>query len=162
MISRNSGPSRRRKRFRAILGHTVYSYNVLVVPPTLPVYSIADLVSMLKANPGKHTFFSGGPGTPAHVVGELFEIETGMDALHVPFTNAPQGIGNLIAGQLDYGFITTAPMVPLISIVTSFMRGLPGRRPRRTTPARDNRSPTNCHPDPVMRTNGCHIPRRWA
>ncbi len=103
-----------RKDFDPV-GRTVYSYNVLVVYPALPVATMAELVSLLKANPGKRTFLSGGPGTPAHVVGELFKLETGVDALHVPFAQFPQGIGNLIGGQLDYGFITTAPMIPHVN-----------------------------------------------
>lgn len=100
------------RRDLAPIGRTVYSYNVLVVNNALPVRTMAELVKQLKANPGKHSFLSGGPGTPAHVVGELFKQETGVDALHVPVSQMAQGIGNLIGGQLDYGFITTAPMIP--------------------------------------------------
>jgi tripartite-type tricarboxylate transporter receptor subunit TctC len=100
------------RRELVTVGRTVYSYNVLVVNPGLPANSMADLVTFLKANPGKRTFLSGGPGTPAHVVGELFKLETGVDALHVPFGQFAQGIGSLIGGELDYGFITTAPMIP--------------------------------------------------
>lgn len=103
------------RRDLAPIGRTVYSYNVLVLNNALPARSIGDLVKLLKANPGKHTFLSGGPGTPAHVVGELFKLETGVDALHVPVSQMAQGIGNLIGGQLDYGFITTAPMIPHVN-----------------------------------------------
>ena len=78
------------KDFHAV-GRTVFTYNVLVTHPSLPVNPITDLVGLLKANPGKRTFLSGGPGTPAHVVGELFKLETGVDALHVPYGNFPQG-----------------------------------------------------------------------
>jgi tripartite-type tricarboxylate transporter receptor subunit TctC len=103
-----------RKDFDPI-GRTVYSYNVLVVNTKLQATNMTELVSLLRANPGKRTFLSGGPGTPAHVVGELFKLETGVDALHVPYAQFPQGIGNLIDGQLDYGFITTVPMIPHIN-----------------------------------------------
>ncbi len=113
----------------ATVGRTVYSYNVLVVPMKSPVRSVSDLIGMLKASPGKHAFLSGGPGTPAHVVGELFKIETRVDALHVPFTQFPQGIANLIDGQIDYGFITTAPMVPQIN--AGKLRGIAVTSPKR-------------------------------
>lgn len=100
------------RRDLAPISRTVYSYNVLVVNNALPARTMDELVKLLKANPGKYSFLSGGPGTPAHVVGELFKQETGVDALHVPVSKMAQGIGNLIGGQLDYGFITTAPMIP--------------------------------------------------
>src|SRR5262249_58019031 len=50
-------------------------YNVLVVNPSVPVHSVAELIAFLKKDPGKHTFSSGGFGTPAHLLGELFKLE---------------------------------------------------------------------------------------
>ena len=50
------------------------AYNVLVVNPSVPVNSVAELIAYLKKDPGKHTFSSGGFGTPAHLLGELFKL----------------------------------------------------------------------------------------
>jgi Tripartite tricarboxylate transporter family receptor len=52
-------------------------YNVLVVNPSVPVHLVAELIAYLKKDPGKYTFSSGGFGTPAHLLGELFKLEAG-------------------------------------------------------------------------------------
>jgi tripartite-type tricarboxylate transporter receptor subunit TctC len=89
-------------------------YNVLVVNPTVPVNTVAELVAYLKKDPGKHTFSSGGFGTPAHLLGEMFKLETGVEATHVPYNQFPQAIGDLVAGVNTYQFITILPVVQLI------------------------------------------------
>jgi tripartite-type tricarboxylate transporter receptor subunit TctC len=89
-------------------------YNVLVVHPGVPVNSAAELVEFLKKDPGKHTFSSGGFGTPAHLLGELFKLETGVQATHVPYNQFPQAIADLLAGVNTYQFITLLPVVQLI------------------------------------------------
>jgi tripartite-type tricarboxylate transporter receptor subunit TctC len=89
-------------------------YNVLVVNPSVPVHTVAELVAYLKENPGKHTFSSGGFGTPAHLLGELFKLEAGVDATHVPYVQFPQAIGDLVSGVNTYQFITILPVVQLI------------------------------------------------
>ena len=91
------------------------SYNVLVVNPNVPVHSVAELIAYLKQDPGKHTFSSGGFGTPAHLLGELFDLDTGVQATHVPYAAMPQAIGGLVAGVNTYQFITVLPVVQLIN-----------------------------------------------
>src|SRR5258705_7789912 len=91
------------------------AYNVLVVNPSVPVNSVAELVAYLKKNPGKHTFSSGGFGTPAHLLGELFKLETGVQATHVPYVQFPQAIGDLVSGVNTYQFISVLPVVQLIN-----------------------------------------------
>lgn len=89
-------------------------YNVLVVNPNVPVHSVAELVAYLKQDPGKHTYSSGGFGTPAHLLGELFKLETGVQATHVPYVQFPQAIADLVSGVNTYQFITVLPVVQLI------------------------------------------------
>jgi tripartite-type tricarboxylate transporter receptor subunit TctC len=89
-------------------------YNVLVVNPSVPVHSVSELVAFLKKDPGKHTFSSGGFGTPAHLLGEMFKLETGVEATHVPYVQFPQAIGDLVSGVNTYQFITILPVVQLI------------------------------------------------
>ena len=74
------------------------SYNVLVVHPSVQAKSMAELVALLKSQPDKLTFSSGGFGTPAHLAGELFKVRTGVRATHVPYQQLPQAIGDLLAG----------------------------------------------------------------
>jgi tripartite-type tricarboxylate transporter receptor subunit TctC len=91
------------------------SYNVLVVNPSVPVHSVAELVAYLKEDAGKHTFSSGGFGTPAHLLGEMFKLETRVQATHVPYVQFPQAIGDLVSGVNTYQFITILPVVQLIN-----------------------------------------------
>jgi len=64
------------------IGTTAY---VLVVPATVPVKSVSDLIALAKANPGKLNFGSGGRGTPAHIAGEIFKSAAGLDIAHVSY-----------------------------------------------------------------------------
>ena len=90
-------------------------YNVLVVNPKAPVHLVSELVAYLKKDPGKHTFSSGGFGTPAHLLGELFALETGTQATHVPYPGAmPQAIADLVSGVNTFQLITLLPVVELI------------------------------------------------
>ena len=91
------------------------SYNVLVVNPSIPANSVSELVALLKSKPDQMTFSSGGFGTPAHVVGELFKLETGTRATHVPYPQFPQAIADLLNGTNQFMFITTLPVVDLIA-----------------------------------------------
>jgi tripartite-type tricarboxylate transporter receptor subunit TctC len=90
-------------------------YNVLVVNPKLSVHTVSELITYLKQDPSQHTFSSGGFGTPAHLLGELFKLETGVQATHVPYAQFPQAIADLLSGVNTYQFITVLPVVDLIT-----------------------------------------------
>lgn len=92
----------------------VSAHHVLVVNPSVPAKSIAELVALLKSQPDKLTFSSGGFGTPAHLAGELFKLQTGVRAAHVPYRALPQAIGDLLNGTNHYQFITPLPVLELI------------------------------------------------
>jgi tripartite-type tricarboxylate transporter receptor subunit TctC len=80
--------------------------NVLVVRADLPAANFAELVALLKANPGKYTFASSGYGSPLHLAGELFKMATGTDILHVPFTGSAPAVAALLGGHVDMSFDT--------------------------------------------------------
>ena len=92
------------------------AYHVLVVNPSLPVTTLPQLVSLLKREPDKFTFSSGGFGTPAHLAGEMFKLQAGVRSTHVPY---PQGlskaIADLINGTNHFQFITPLPVLDLIA-----------------------------------------------
>ena len=90
------------------------SYNVLVTKPTLPVTSMKELVDLLKKSPGRLNFASGGFGTPAHLVGELFKLEAKVEATHVPYQQLPQALQDVMGGSNDFMFVTTLPVVDLV------------------------------------------------
>jgi tripartite-type tricarboxylate transporter receptor subunit TctC len=91
------------------------SHNVLVVNPSVPAKSLPELVALLKSQPDKLTFSSGGFGSPAHLTGELFKLQTGVRVAHVPYRTLPQAISDLINGTNQYQFITTLPVLDLIA-----------------------------------------------
>ena len=82
------------------------SYNALVVAP-FPAKSISELVAVLKQNPGKYNFSSAGFGTPAHLIGEMFKLQAGIQAIHVPYQQSQQRIGDLLNGTNQFDFLAT-------------------------------------------------------
>jgi tripartite-type tricarboxylate transporter receptor subunit TctC len=92
------------------------SNHVLVVNPSVPAKSIVELVALLKSQPDKLNFSSGDFGTPAHLMGELFRLQTGVRVAHVPYKALPQAIGDLLNGTNHFQFITPLPVLDLIAI----------------------------------------------
>ena len=78
--------------------------NVMVVPPSLPVKTVADFIAYTKANPGTVTFASSGNGTSVHMSGELFKSMTGIDILHVPYRGAAGAYPDLMTGKVHVLF----------------------------------------------------------
>lgn len=78
--------------------------NLLVVHPSLPVKSTAELIAYLKANPGKVSYGSTGVGTSTHVLAELFKMTTGTDMIHVPYKGSSQMMTDLLSGQVSLAF----------------------------------------------------------
>ena len=75
----------------------------IVVAPSLPVYSVQDLVAYAKAHPGKLNY--GAPtGALPHLTGEMFKTAAGVDIVHIPYKGAANGITDLLAGQVDLTF----------------------------------------------------------
>jgi tripartite-type tricarboxylate transporter receptor subunit TctC len=91
------------------------AYHVLVVHPSVPARSLPELVALLKNQPDRFTFSSGGFGTPAHLAGELFKLQTGVRATHVPYQALPRAIADLLNGTNHYQFISPLPVVDLIN-----------------------------------------------
>lgn len=79
---------------------------LIVVHPKLPATSVAELVSLLKAAPGKYTFGSAGSGSSLHLAGELFKAMSGTDMLHVPYKGSGPAFVDMLAGQIDVLFPT--------------------------------------------------------
>jgi tripartite-type tricarboxylate transporter receptor subunit TctC len=112
------------------------SYNVLVVTPSLPVKSVSELVAAITREPNKYNFASGGFGTPAHLIGEMFKLQTGVGATHVPY---PQGgqqrIVDLLNGTTQFDFRDTLAVVDLIA--TGKLRAIAVTSPKRVAALKD-------------------------
>ena len=71
----------------------------------------AQLVDLVKANPGKYSYASAGIGTPAHMTAELFRVSLGLDIVHVPFNGAGPAITSTIAGHTPIAFSSPASSI---------------------------------------------------
>jgi tripartite-type tricarboxylate transporter receptor subunit TctC len=88
--------------------------NVLVVHPSVPVRSVAQLLALARARPGQLNFGSGGRGTGAHVAGEILKTATGINIVHVPYKGGILAVIDLVAGQIDMVFSDMVPAMPQI------------------------------------------------
>ena len=75
--------------------------NVLVVNADFPARTVAELIAMAKANPGKYSFASSGRGQSIHMSGELLRVQAGIDIFHVPYKGAGPALADLLAGQVN-------------------------------------------------------------
>jgi tripartite-type tricarboxylate transporter receptor subunit TctC len=78
--------------------------NMMVVPPSLPVKTVAEFIAYAKANPGKLTFASSGNGTSVHMSGELFKYMTNLHIVHVPYRGSAGIYPDLLTGKVDLLF----------------------------------------------------------
>jgi tripartite-type tricarboxylate transporter receptor subunit TctC len=111
------------------------SYNVLVVTPSFPVNSISELVDVLKNQPNKFNFSSVGFGTPGHLIGEMFKLQTGVRATHVPYQQGNQRIVDLLSGTNQFDFLATISAVDFIA--TGKLRALAVAAPNRIAALKD-------------------------
>jgi len=82
--------------------------NVLTVNPSLPARNLSELVALIKSNPGKYTYTSGGVGTQGHLLGEMLRLSQALDIVHVPFNGAAPAIASAMAGHTPIAWSTVA------------------------------------------------------
>src|SRR4029450_12812279 len=88
---------------------------VLVVAPSLPVQSVADLIELAKAKPGQLSFASAGLGTPHHLFAQLFKGMTGVEMTHVPYRGSVPALTDVAAGHVQLMFCDIPPALGLIN-----------------------------------------------
>lgn len=88
--------------------------SVLVINPSLPVKSVAELVAMAKAKPGGLAYGSGGSGTSEHLAAEMFKSLAGVDILHVPYKGGANAMTDVIGGQVSLMFTNMLGAMPHI------------------------------------------------
>jgi tripartite-type tricarboxylate transporter receptor subunit TctC len=77
---------------------------VLEVNPSVPASTVPELIAYAKANPNKVTLASFGTGTIAHIGGELFKMNAGIQTVHVPYRGSAPMVSDLLAGQVQVAF----------------------------------------------------------
>ena len=90
------------------------SAEVLTVRPTLPVHSVAELVSLAKAQPGTLRFGSAGVGSLPHLEGELLKARAHIDMVHVPYRGGGPALVGLLDGEVQIFFSAVTQMLPYI------------------------------------------------
>ena len=88
--------------------------NVLVVNPAKGWKTQAELITAVKAAPGKYNYASAGVGSGTHMNAEIFRLQAGLEALHVPYKGTPDAMSNVIGGSNDWFFAPLASALPLI------------------------------------------------
>jgi tripartite-type tricarboxylate transporter receptor subunit TctC len=87
---------------------------VLCVHPSVAANSVAELVALAKANPGKLNFASAGNGTLPHIEGELLKAQAKIEISHVPYRGGGNALTGLVAGQVQIMFSVLTQMLPYI------------------------------------------------
>ncbi len=98
-----------------LLTVAVRTPNVIAVPASLPVNSLADLIEYTKKNAGKVSFGSAGNGSTEHLSAALLWKETGAPGIHVPYKGASAAVADLLAGHVDVVITNVAILAPHIA-----------------------------------------------
>lgn len=89
--------------------------NILVVPPSLGVKTMAEFIALAKQQPGKLNYGSTGAGSASHLAGELFNARAGVDIAHIPFKGGAPAMNELLAGRISVYYATMSTAGPHIA-----------------------------------------------
>jgi tripartite-type tricarboxylate transporter receptor subunit TctC len=98
----------------ALITTVVKVPEVVVVHPSVPVNSLAELIAYARANPGKVNFGSAGAGGITHLACELLKAEARIDVVHVPYKGAAPAVNDLLGGQVQMGIFDVPVVLPHI------------------------------------------------
>jgi len=107
---------------------------VLVANPAFPARTVADVIAMAKANPGKINFGTGGVGTTPHMTAELFEHDAGIRMVHVAYRGEAPAINDAVAGQIPLMFANLSAVTGQIAAGTLHAIAVTGARRAPTAP----------------------------
>jgi len=109
------------------------SPHILMVHPSIPANSVAELIAYVRSNPGQVHFSSGGNGTSTHLAGELLNSMAGIRMVHVPFRGAPEAVAGVMGGTTQLMFENLAGA--LAQVRGGRLKGLAITSPRRSPQA---------------------------
>ena len=89
----------------APISRVAISPSVLAAAPNLPINNLPEFIKLVKAEPGKHSIGSYGPGTSAHLQGALLNLQSGLDLTHVPYQGGAPLVTAMMGGQLSSAFM---------------------------------------------------------
>lgn len=88
---------------------------VLYVHTSVPATSLNQFMDLVKKNPGKYSYASGGSGSPQHLMGELLKLEKSLDIVHIPYKGQGPAMQDVVAGQVQMAFETTTVIAPQLA-----------------------------------------------
>jgi tripartite-type tricarboxylate transporter receptor subunit TctC len=115
----------------------VAATNVLTINPSVPARTLGDLIALIKSNPGKYNYASGGVGSQAHLLGEMLRLSLALDIVHVPFNGGGPEIASIVAGHTPIGWsalVSAAQQIKagqLLALAVASARRCFPRYPRR-------------------------------
>jgi tripartite-type tricarboxylate transporter receptor subunit TctC len=89
--------------FTAII-RVINAEGIIAAHPSLPASTLPELLALLRAQPGKYAYSSGGVGTASHMAGELFKSMAKVDIVHVPYKGVAPAVSDLVSGQVALSF----------------------------------------------------------
>jgi tripartite-type tricarboxylate transporter receptor subunit TctC len=101
---------------------------VLVVPPSLPVKNLADLLALARAKPDTLNFGSSGPGSNYHMAAELLKNLAGIDIVHVPYKGSTGMRTDILSGQIQMLFDSIPSMAPMVKSGMVHALGTTGKK----------------------------------
>jgi tripartite-type tricarboxylate transporter receptor subunit TctC len=110
------------------LGNVAVSGLALTVTQSLPVTSLEQFLAEVRANPGKLNYSSPGTGTLQHLGMELFKLQLGLDAVHVPYRGAASALTDLLTGQVQFTFLPVHSARPHVASGKLRMLAVAGTR----------------------------------
>ena len=108
--------------------------NVLVVPPSLGVSNLAELLALARQKPGELTYASGGTGTSMHISGEVLGMLGGIKLQHIPFKSTPDAINAALAGQVSMTFASAPTAMSAVKAGRLKALGLTSAQPLPSLP----------------------------
>ena len=88
--------------------------NLLVVNSSIPVKSVAELVTLARTKPHSVTYSSAGVGTSGYLAAELLKANAGLDIAHVPYKSGPEAVTGVLSGNVTFMFFTLPSLLPQV------------------------------------------------
>lgn len=88
---------------------------VLYVHISVPAKDLGQLIEVVRTNPGKYSYASGGSGSPQHLMGELLKLEKDLDIVHIPYKGQGPAMQDVVASQVQMAFETTTVIAPQLA-----------------------------------------------
>ncbi len=88
--------------------------NVIVINDKVPAKNIQELIALAKKEPGKLNYGSAGAGTAHHLIGAMFNLQAGVDIVHIPYKGSSPAVADLVSGQVQIMFDTVSSALPQI------------------------------------------------